>query len=115
MSLADFQKQVNQDEQDEQNAQREFKKYVQDYNVEKATLSAALKNALADQNSQRKKLTEGAQDTKEARERLGEVTQYLSELKKKCGPKTTTFEDQMKRRQNQIKSLQEALESLSQR
>lgn len=113
MTLTDFQKARNEEEQAEQAAQRDYEKYVQDVRVEKATLRTNLKNLLDEQNYEKKKVSEATQDSQEAQDKLNEVIQYLAALEKKCGPKKDTYEERMQRREKQIKSLQDALESLN--
>jgi chromosome segregation ATPase len=109
---ADLIKMKTDGEQEEAAAQEAFTKMQNDYEVTKASKEAERKGAETEIASLTNSIRDLKNDVKSTSEELDAVLNYLEKLKDSCTHKVMSFEERAAKMQQEIASLQQALEIL---
>jgi len=109
IAQSDFAKLQSEAEMQEQIAQREFQSLMNDSQTKKNDLDKDMQDKKDTKVKLESSLQSAKSDLSGAKKELEAVEAYITKLKPSCGPQVETFEDRAARRQQEIKSLQEAL------
>jgi len=96
----------------ETNAARDYKKMMQESEVNKATMQASVKSKEGELARLAESITDLQSDVDGADEELKAILDYLEKLKESCTHKPQSFEDRAAARQQEIEGLKRALEIL---
>jgi hypothetical protein len=97
----------------EEAAEQEYKTFMNEAEVDKAMKSAALRNTQNLITKREGDLLEAQKDLKNTQEELDAALAYYEKLKPSCVNSGVSYGDRVKRREEEIESLQEALKILS--
>jgi chromosome segregation ATPase len=97
----------------EEAAAKEYKTFINESEVDKAMKSAALRNTQTLITKREGDLVETQKDLKNTQEELDAALAYYEKLKPSCVNSGVSYEDRVKRREEEIESLKEALKILS--
>merc|ERR1719387_2748754 len=97
----------------EEAAQKEYKTFMNESEVDKAMKSAALRNTKNLITKRDGDLVETQKDLKNTQEELDAALAYYEKLKPSCVNSGVSYGDRVKRREEEIESLKEALKILS--
>jgi prefoldin subunit 5 len=97
----------------EEAAEKEYKTFMNEAEVDKAMKGAALRNTKTLITKRESDLVETQTDLKNTQEELDAALAYYEKLKPSCVESGVSYEDRVKRREEEIESLKEALKILS--
>merc|ERR1719240_953945 len=97
----------------EEAAQKEYKTFMNEAEVDKAMKGAALRNTENLITKREGDLVETQTDLKNTQEELDAALAYYEKLKPSCVESGVSYDDRVKRREEEIESLKEALKILS--
>mmetsp|Transcript_10750 Transcript_10750/g.25671 ORF Transcript_10750/g.25671 Transcript_10750/m.25671 type:complete len:711 (-) Transcript_10750:85-2217(-) len=109
IALNDFSKLEQETTQQEQVSAAEYKKLMQETQVQKAVNKKTVEFKQEQKQKLEGELLSTKNDVASFKEGLEAVTEYLAKLKDNCEFKTPSYEQRKARREQEIKSLQEAL------
>jgi len=97
---------------EEETARAEYETETQDNNVAKATKEQDAKFKTAEHIGLDKTINEAQSDRNAVNEELSAVNEYFASIKKECIAKPDTYEEKVKRREQEMAGLKEALDTL---
>jgi len=97
----------------EAEASKQYDEFIQDSKVDKVQKSADLDHATESKQNQESTLQEKKVDLEGTQKELDAALAYYEKLKPTCVGETESFEDRVKRRKEEIESLQTALQILN--
>jgi len=97
----------------EDSSQKEYDGFMTDSEVDKAQKTKDTEHKIKKKQDQSQSLTEKQKDLEGTQEELDAALQYYDKLKPSCIDSGVSYEERVARREEEIKSLQEALKILS--
>jgi len=114
VTLSDISRQYSEAEQAEKQSESEFQKMSQEWKVSKASKESSIAAKTQEIASVKSALSQNSEDLTTVTKELDSIEKFLAELRKSCEYQPVSFEDRAKKREDEIASLQNALEILSQ-
>lgn len=112
-SQEDFEKLKQTTESAESDASEKFDKMKQDAEVTKARKTAEMEGKQKEQATVKTQIAQISEDLEDASKALEAASTFLKTVKERCANKAMSYEERKKRREAEIKGLNEALEILS--
>jgi len=97
----------------EASAQKEYDTFMTDSKVDKAQKSTDIEHKTAKKQDESQALTTKTEDLEGTQKELDAALAYFDKLKPSCVDAGVSYEDRVARREEEIKSLQEALRILN--
>merc|ERR1712060_411529 len=97
----------------EASAQKEYDTFMTDSKVDKSAKSADIEHKTAKKQDETQALTVKTEDLEGTQKELDAALAYFDKLKPSCVDAGVSYEDRVARREEEIKSLQEALRILN--
>lgn len=113
IALSDFARLQSETQTEESTAQREYDDYMQTYKVQKAVAEKEVENHKESQTKGEGLLQQQKKDLGEVQTELKAVYEYEEKLKQECDFSGPSYEERQARREQEIKSMQNALAILS--
>lgn len=82
-------------------------------NIDKSSKDKDIEHKIAKKQDQEQQLTDNSEDLEETQKQLDAALAYFDKLKPSCVDADVSYEDRVKRREEEIESLQEALKILN--
>eukprot|EP00440_Ansanella_granifera_P028740 gb/GFBE01031218.1/.p1 GENE.gb/GFBE01031218.1/~~gb/GFBE01031218.1/.p1 ORF type:complete len:683 (+),score=280.61 gb/GFBE01031218.1/:1-2049(+) len=111
--IADFNQEIAETKVSEEAAYKEYREFISDSKADKMEKETIKRRNEMKSKEQGTALTERQRDLASTEKQLDAAVAYFDELKPKCIDTSISYEEQVKRREEEIASLQKALEMLS--